>query len=77
MAFRQVPRATSALTQCMARFCRARRGSAALFGGDLGSPMSPAAAVQRSGSGNSMPSPSDVIALGVGKARTSPGTQVS
>lgn len=66
----------SPTAEALVLFCRARRGSAALFGGDLGSPMSPAAALQRTASGDSMPSPSDVISLGVSKARSSPGTQV-
>lgn len=56
---------------------RARRSSDSLFNGDLGSPMSPAAA-QRSASGNSisLASPSDVMSLTSSKARASPGTQV-
>jgi hypothetical protein len=56
---------------------RARRSSAALFGGDLGSPpLSPVALAQRSGSSSSFPSPSDMVALSVTKAKASPGTQV-
>lgn len=56
---------------------RARRSSASLFGGDLGSPpLSPVALAQRTGSSSSFPSPSDVVALSVTKAKASPGTQV-
>lgn len=57
---------------------RARRSSASLFGGDLGSPpLSPVALAQRSGSSSSsFPSPSDMVALSVTKAKASPGTQV-